>query len=136
VEKNIKQDGLIQCIETKIQPDNSKRVVDLVNGYPTTLAQGLDSYESLNLVGDGNVQLIFDMSMTCKHLGISTMKVYAGLVDAPCDETHVEPPYIEPTPSSYPHSIPSSYPFIETQTSHNYMPSSSARQPYESTHNI
>jgi hypothetical protein len=64
------------------------------------------------------------------------MEVYAGLVDTSCVETHVEPPYIEPTPSSYPHSIPSSYPFIETQTSHNSMPSSSAHRPSESTHNI
>jgi hypothetical protein len=111
-------------------------VVDLVYRYPTTLAQGLVWYESLNLVGDGDVQMMFDMFMTCKRLGISTMEVYAGLMDASCDETHVEPPYIEPTPSSYPHSIPSSYPFIETQTSHNSMPSSSAHRPSESTHNI
>jgi len=89
VKKNIKLDGLIQCIQTKIQPDNSKRVVDLVYRYPTTLAQGLVWYESLNLVGDDDVQMMFDMFMTCKPLGISTMEVYAGLVDAPCDETHV-----------------------------------------------
>ncbi|AES98474.2 hypothetical protein MTR_5g069010 [Medicago truncatula] len=65
-----------------------------------------------------------------------TCLVYAGLVDAPCDETRVEPPYIEPTPSSYPHSMPSSYPFIETQTNHHSMPSSSAHRSSEPTHNI
>ncbi|RHN56388.1 hypothetical protein MtrunA17_Chr5g0428961 [Medicago truncatula] len=80
--------------------------------------------------------MMFEMFLTCKHLGISTMQVYAGLVDTPCDETRVEPPYIEPTPSSYPHSMPSSYPFIETQTSHHFMPSSSAHRPSEPTHNI
>lgn len=41
VKKNIKLEGLIQCIQTKIQPDNSKRVVDLIYRYPTTLSQDL-----------------------------------------------------------------------------------------------
>lgn len=48
---------------------------------------------------------MFEMFTTCKHLGISTMAVYKGLVDVPCDETQKEPPYTKPTLFSYPRSI-------------------------------
>jgi hypothetical protein len=128
VKKNIKLDGLIQRIQKTIQPDNSKRVTDLIYRYPMTLAQGLVRYESLLLSRDDEVGMMFEMFKTCKHLGISVIEIYASLVDAPYDETQVEPSYTQPTPLSYP--------LFETQTSHHSIPSSSTNHPSESTHNI
>ncbi|WJX50440.1 hypothetical protein P8452_36741 [Trifolium repens] len=93
-----------------------------------TLAQGLVRYESLLLSRDDEVGMMFEMFKTCKHLGISVIEIYASLVDAPYDETQVEPSYTQPTPLSYP--------LFETQTSHHSIPSSSTNHPSESTHNI
>ncbi|KAL6543821.1 hypothetical protein OROGR_010318 [Orobanche gracilis] len=89
------------------------------------------------------------MFKTSKRLGVATMEVYAKLVDGPIEGTQVEPSYYEPyhdstIPSSYPftetqphyHSIPSSYPFTETQPHYHSIPSLSTHRPTPSSRGI